>query len=197
MSEDNKPLEGEPIEGGGQDVQPQSNGNDSSIPEWAKDPEAVYRALQQTRQEAADYRVKLNQFQDAQQKQREKELEQQQQWKTLADERAAEIETLRQKAENAETLQGVFSEMLERRLETVPEHIRDLLKNQNPVDALNWLDANADKINPQRKAPSLDAGKTGERSEVASLTPAELEIVRRMNITPEKFLAAKRSNTKK
>ena len=51
--------------------------------------------VQQLRQEAASYRVKLKEIEEAQKKADEERLAKQQEWQTLAEQRAAEVEALR------------------------------------------------------------------------------------------------------
>lgn len=59
-------------------------------------------------------------------------------------------------------IQRAFADLLARRLETVPPHIRELLADHDPVMALRWLDSNADRFTPP-DAPQTDAGAIGER----------------------------------
>ena len=76
----------------GKDTQPATTpqpGNDTQAPQMFP-----LDYVQQLRQEAASYRTKYKEFEEQQAKQREKELADQNEWKKLADERAAKLAEL-------------------------------------------------------------------------------------------------------
>jgi hypothetical protein len=73
---------------------------------------------------------------------------------------------------HVDLIQRAFADLLARRLETVPPHIRELLADHDPVMALRWLDSNGDRFVPPG-APQTDAGATGERLAGADLDDSQ------------------------
>lgn len=57
-----------------------------------------------------------------------------------------------------------FQAMLTSRLEAAPEHIRALLDKMDALDALAWLDENADKLAPAKPTPPNTNARDGVRS---------------------------------
>lgn len=129
---------------------------------------AVVSELRTTRAEAKDRRLKLEDADrlktgadEQRRKEEETRLAQQGEWEKLATERAAQIETLKPYQAEAAKLLEALTGMLDKRLESVPDHLRPLVKAMLPIEALSWLDANADKLNPP-SAPDGDGGKRGD-----------------------------------
>lgn len=88
----------------------ENNGADSSVPEWASDPNSAYAEVQKARREAADTRVKLREIEkqlqeSATQKQleEEKQMQEQNKWQELAEKRAQELQTLQQQMQDMQS----------------------------------------------------------------------------------------------
>lgn len=95
-----------------------------------------------------------------------KELYESEQQKVIAAEtKTADLEaTLKTTQDALDALTAVFQEQVSKRMESVPEYVRDLLKDKPPLDVADWLDAHAnDLTEPRRGAPSFGA-RAGLRS---------------------------------
>lgn len=79
--------------------------------------------------------------------------------------KATTLETTLKERETALTrYQEAFQAMLTKRLEAAPEHIRALLDKMDALDALTWLDENADKLAPAKPAPPNTNAREGTRT---------------------------------
>ena len=174
------PDKGDPNKGKGDD---KGGGDDKTDPldAWVQTlpkeaqagAQALVLELRQTRGEAKDRRLKLEKLekdqQDAEtqrQKVEQDKLAQQGEWEKLANERATEIGTLTGFKAEAEELRQTLQGILDKRLESVPEHLRPLVKQMKATDALTWLETNADKLAP-RHAPDGDGDKKGDKQKPA------------------------------
>ena len=82
----------------------------SAIPDWVKDPVAAYAEIQKTRSEAAETRKRLKALEDAAAEKQSKALEEQGKFKELADQRAEELETLRETVKQSTIRNAVLLE---------------------------------------------------------------------------------------
>jgi DNA repair exonuclease SbcCD ATPase subunit len=143
------------------------------------------------RDEAAKYRTKLREVEEAQEAERKAELEKQQKWQELAQEHEKKVQEL-------EPIKARYEEMLERlresnkrRIEQIPESMRDLIPDyEDPAQLATWLDTAAAKL-AKPSAPSLNGGAgRGERpGDEVILSPEQLAIAKKMHITPEQYKA--------
>ena len=146
------------------------------------------------RQEAASYRTKLKEFEEQRRQENDQRLAQQNEWQKLAEQRAAEVESLRPYQERYETIIANLKANNERRLEAVPENMRTLIPPiDDPGTMAQWLDTNWQLLTNKPFAPSLNGGAGGSqvRTSTVSLNDAELEMARKMGLSAEDYAAAK------
>jgi DNA repair exonuclease SbcCD ATPase subunit len=152
--------------------------------------------VQQLRQEAANYRTKLKEQEQAQAKQREAELAKKQEWEQLAEERAKQLAEL-------EPIKTAYEQMLEtlkasnaKRIESVPEDKRSLIPEyDDPSKLAAWLDANAALLSMKPVAPNINgAAGSGQRPGAALpvLSDEELAVAKKMGLTPEQYAESKK-----
>lgn len=90
---------------------------------------------------------------------KEAALKEQGEFKTLAEQRAAELEALKPKAEYAEQLEAVVKKLLEEQRKDVPKHIIALLDKLSITDQLDYIASNrAEWSKPQQTPPDINAG---------------------------------------
>lgn len=175
-------------------VTPQPEAVPAAVSETAQTFPAEY--VQQLRQEAASYRTKLREIEEAQKTAEQKRLEQQQEWQTLAEQRAAEVEALRPYQEKYTAMLESVKTGNEKRIEQVPDVMRSLIPPiDDPVTLGQWLDANWTILTGKPPVPTLNggAGQTPARTQTVVLTDAELQIAHKMGLTAEQYLAAKQT----
>lgn len=165
---------------------------DTPVDDTAKTFPADY--VQQLRQEAASYRTKLREFEEAQKQAEEQRLAQQQEWQKLAEQRAAEVEALRPFQEKYAAMLESIKAGNEKRIEQIPEGMRTLIPPiDDPATLTSWLDTNWQLLTGKTPAPSLNgsAGQGQTRTQSVTLTDAELETAQKMGLTPEQYMSAK------
>lgn len=119
------------------------------------------------------------------------------QFEELAQQRAAEIETLKPYRERAEALEGVIRQSNAQRIEQIPEQMRSLVPVEmlSPDQLATWLDKNAALL-MRPPAPSLDGGAgSGGTVEVIRLTDEQKRLARSMGISDDEMLAQIRKRT--
>jgi hypothetical protein len=99
----------------------------------------------------------------AEEAQQRKQAEEQGQFKKLFEDTDKRVKELEPLAAEAKALREAFQKTLDKRMESVPDHIKSLLGKMSPLEAMAWLDENTDKLTPQRQAPPTDAGSKGDR----------------------------------
>ena len=175
----------EPAPGEGQEpATPQSDQQDTFTRDY----------VEKLRQEAAENRIKLKEFQDAQLKAEEERLAKKQEWQELAEKRAAEVEALRQYQEKYQAMLDAMSERNKQRIEAIPEDMRSLVPEyDDPAKLSQWLDANWERLNAKPLVPSLNggAGNVQVRGKQVTLSDAEIAIAEKMGLTPEQYMASK------
>jgi hypothetical protein len=103
--------------------------------------------------------------------------------------RAADLEA---KAAKADEQEKWFAETLKQRLEKQPPHIKTLLEKLPVLDALGWLEANAETLAKNSGSRSnLDGTAKGADMAVASLTSEEIAAAQRFGQTLEQYAAYK------
>jgi hypothetical protein len=150
--------------------------------------------VQQLRQEAASYRTKLREIEDATKRANEERLAQEAKWQELAEQRAKEIEELRPYQERYAAMLEALKAGNEKRLEQIPDGMRSLVPPiDDPATLGQWLDANWSILTGKPLAPSMNggAGTPAPRTSTVVLTDSELAMAAKMGITPEQYLAAK------
>ena len=162
----------------------------------AEDTAKVFPAdyVQSLRQEAAGYRTKLREFEESQKQAQQERLAQQNEWKTLAEQRQAEIEQLKDYQERYNAMIDNIKANNEKRLEGIPDTMRSLVPPiDDPATLGQWLDANWQILTAKPNAPSLNggAGSAPARTANIALSDAELDMARKMGLTAEQYAAAK------
>lgn len=142
-------------------------------PEQQAGATALATELRATRAEAKDRRLKLDDFEKqrlgAEQKQRDEEaerLKKQGEWEKLAQQREQEKAALEPYKAQAEQYAAALKALVEKRLADTPDHLKPLVERLNPIEALEWLEANAAVLKPP-PAPDTDAGKRGDKGKPA------------------------------
>lgn len=84
----------------------------------------------------------------------EKALQDQEEWKTLAENRAKEIAdlttknaTLEEMRQAAERFEQTLNNILDKQKKDLPAHILPLIEKMDPVDAMNYISENAEALN--------------------------------------------------
>lgn len=151
--------------------------------------------IEELRSENAKWRVEKKRAEDTARKEAEKRMAEQEQWKELADARAAKLAELEPKAERA---LAAFEALIDARLKRIPIDIRKrtvepIRANMDSVAFVEWLDANEELLT-LRPAPNLEAGAGAPSSGKGTgngLTADELSIARAMNLSPEQYAKRK------
>lgn len=171
-------------------VEPAANGGEPQAPEPKMFDEAYVKEL---RNEAASYRVKAKELEQKQKEAEDARLAEQNEWKTLAEQRAAEVEALKPYQQRYSDMVESVAESNTRRIASIPENMRQLVPDyDDPLKVATWLDANSQLL-AKPIAPSLN-GSAGNivRPGEPVLSAEELEFARKMNITAEEYQKNKR-----
>lgn len=151
--------------------------------------------VQQLRQEAAGYRTKLKEFEEAQRNKHEQELAEQNKWKELAEQRAAKLAELEPTAQAYAQMIETMKASNAKRIEAIPEASRTLVPEyDDPAKLAAWLDANAALLNAKPIAPSLNGAAGGNYRPGAAppvLSDEELTVAKKMGLTPEQYAESK------
>jgi hypothetical protein len=174
----------------GQGQEPSEAENLDKLPEWARG------SLTKANKEAAKYRTELKEarerlkaIEDAQRKTEEAYQAELGEYKPLYEKTKAEVETLRAQAKRVEEIETTFKDMLQKRLDAIPEQNRKRVPEfDDPLKTMAWLDANADLFG-QRTAPNLDAGAQGDtgKGKAVKLTATQLMAAKKMGMKPEQY----------
>jgi phage I-like protein len=185
----------------GQQSNGQSNSdgkyNPSSVEDALKIITALEKRLNERDSELDKYKGELKNFSKAQQKQ----LEEQGNFKALAEQHAAEVARLKPVEERAAALEAIIRESNETRIKSVPDQMRNLIPTDYPPEKLQkWLNANeAQLVKPP--APNYDAGAgaggSGGSGAAPKLTAEEKEIAAKMGMKEEDYAKAKAALPKK
>jgi len=126
-------------------------------------PADIQDYIRTLRKEAEDNRKALKQFETEQQQRQAAELEQQQKFKELADQRAQQISELQPYQERAQQMEQTLQAVLDAQLSELSTAAQNAVK-AIPGGAqaqLDWLAANRALITV-KPAPEMDAGARGE-----------------------------------
>lgn len=190
---------------GGQGGQANGTFDLSKLPsEFQTEFKKLQDALKQANEESAGRRHEIKGLQKQLEERKaaeQTELAEQGKYKTLAEQRAAEIATLSAYKERAEQLEELFRESNARRIKLLPE---DTLPMVNPlVEALTpekfskWFDVNFERLT-KKPAPSTDAGagSGGSGQALASkLTAEERSLAKQFDMTDEDYAKYKAART--
>ena len=172
----------EPQAGDGQQTeqeQPNSEHAPLSPEQWRAEAEAA-------RKEAAKYRTQLRAQEKATADAEAKRLAEQGEYKAL-------YESVKAKAEAADTLQERYDALIaqvqaanEKRIAAIPEQMRSLVPEyDDPQRLAAWLEANA-AVFAKPAAPSLDGRAGGNGTASAAVTDEEIEqLAARWRVKPE------------
>jgi hypothetical protein len=179
------------------DQQNDQQGEGKSLPTtvegWQKYGEALQKRLKE-REEKIDLLSKTNSSLDERIKaietaQREK-LEKDGDFRSLAEQRAADIEKYKPLAERASALEAIIRESNEARIKAVPDAMKALIPSDYPPERLQaWLNANASLLTKE-PAPNYDAGaggNGGSGSQSVKLTDVQKEYAKAAGMTEKEY----------
>lgn len=123
---------------------------------------------------------------------RQKQLEEQGNYKSLAEERAAQLAQLQPYQERATALEKIIRESNEARLRGIPENMRALVPTEYAPEKLQaWLNAN-EKLLTNPAPPQFGAGAGSATPQgQPQLTSEEMEMAKRFGLSEEDVLKAK------
>lgn len=163
-------------------------------------PPDIQQYIDELRKENAKWRTEKKKAEEAARRADEKRLEENQQYKELAESRLHQITELEAYRQKSEELEAGYNAALEARLSGIPVDVRrrliDPIRSTMPaLEFGKWLDANAETLRVKR-APNMDAGAgaaPGTGGDGAfGLSAEELEICRRTHVPPERYAARKK-----
>ena len=129
--------------------------NIDALPEWAR------KELLDLRKENGDRRIAAKKAEEDQRRAEAERLKEQNDYKTLAERYAAELDALRPLADKASVYEKQAAETLKRRIDALPEHVRGAVPEyDDPLKVIGWLDANAAVLSLPTPPPT-DAGVRG------------------------------------
>lgn len=124
-----------------------------------------------------------------------KKLQEDGDFRTIAQQLEAQVATLSPAAELAKELDASLRNILEARIKTLPEVSQKAIAAMGlpPHKTLAWIEAHGDmlKLPPP---PDFDAGKNGGKgagSSTPTISAEEAEAAKMMGLTPEQYIAAK------
>ena len=120
-----------------------------------------------------------------------KRLEQEGNYKAIAEERAKKLAELETYQERATALETTIREANNARIEALPEHMRGLVPAEYAPEKLaQWLDANQSVlVRPQ--APNLGAGVAGGNGQAYQLTALDKQTAKMFGLSEADYAAAK------
>lgn len=164
-----------------------------SIDDLQKQVEEMQARISELNNESAARRVenkRLAEERDALKAAQMKQLEEQGNYKAIAEERAKKLAELESYQERATALEETIREANEARIKSIPEHMRGLVPTDYPPEKLaRWLDANQ-QVFSRPSAPNLGAGVSGGNGVSIELTPLQKQIAERMGMSPEDYAKA-------
>jgi len=176
---------------GGRETQPAPSTTSNRIedlPEWAQ------TIIRETRSEAAARRKSLEALEAQLKSAEDARLAEQQEWKALAEKRAAELAELAPLAASVKEMQEALNATVKARIDRLPEDVRDLVPDFGDArKTLDWLNTNEHKL-MRPLAPAMDAGVRGDSgAAVPALTDMEIKLARIAGLTPEQWAAQRKA----
>lgn len=139
---------------------------------------------------AKSLKAELEALRTSKQADEEKRLAEQQEWKTLAEQRAARLAELEPLAASVKEMQEALNATVKARIDRLPEDVRDLVPDFGDArKTLDWLNANEHKL-MRPLAPAMDAGARGDKG-AGQLSDLEREVAARLRLTPEQYAKGK------
>lgn len=168
---------------------------DDARSDWFKGlPPEVQRYIDDLRGENAKWRVEKKRAEDNARKDAEKRMAEQEQWRELAEARAAKLAEVEPKAERA---LAAFEALIDARLKRIPADVRKrtvepIRTNMDSVAFVEWLDANEDLLT-LRPAPNLEPGAGAPTSgkTTSALTADEITMAKALHMSPEQYAKRK------
>jgi len=146
-----------------------------------KDERAARQALEQ----------KLNDLLKKDQDREAAALAEQGKFKELADQRAAEVESLKPFKAEVDKANAAMQKLLDAAIANLPEDQRSAVPSKYSVaDQLDWIAENQARL-LRPPAPGTDAGKQGDPGHSVKLSPEEEDVIRKTGISREKYIARK------
>lgn len=160
-------------------------------------PPDIQSLIHELNRENAKWRTEKKKAEEAARRAEEAKLEGLQEWKTLAEQRAARLAELEKVKEQADAIEAAFTAGLEARLKAIPEDKRKRLvepvrRTMSALEFAQWLDANEADLKAQRP-PNLDAGAASTASvKIYDLTPDQVAWAKKMGMSPEDYAKSKK-----
>jgi hypothetical protein len=149
-----------------------------SLPDWAQG------LISELRSENAGHRKAKKAAEQAAQKAEEERLAKQEEWQQLAEQRQARISELEPLSEDVERYKGAVEGLLEAQRKGLPDYVIALLDRLDPVDQLQWIAENGDKMASQAGA-NINAGDRSDNEPPPEVTDEEIqEFAARMGVDP-------------
>jgi hypothetical protein len=187
-------------EGDAGDQQQQQSQGDANLPTtiegWQKLAEAREKRIREREDQINSLKAQYtgaNERLTAIERAQQERLAKQGDFETLAQQRAAEVESLKPFAQRTSELEAVIREDNEAIIKSIPEQMRSIIPTDYPPEKLKrWLTTNMTLLSKQ-PAPNYDAGAGGGGggSQPVKLSPDELAMAKRVGVTPEEYLKAK------
>lgn len=166
--------------------------NPASLEDANKIIAAILKRLEERDTEAKQYKTERDNLTKAQRKQ----LEDDGNYKALADQAAAEVAQLKAYKERAESLETIFRAGNEERIKTIPDNkkalVQPLVDVLTPEKLHNYLNANP-SLFVKEPAPDYDAGKGAGSSgnPLPKLTDFERELARMTGVSDKEYAEMK------
>lgn len=193
-------------EGDAGDQQQQQSQGDANPPTtiegWQKLAEAREKRIKERDDEVKSLKAQYtgaNQRLTAIEQAQQERLAKQGDFETLAQQRAAEVESLKPFAQRTSELEAVIREDNEAIIKSIPEQMRSIIPTDYPPEKLKrWLTTNMTLLS-KPPAPNYDAGAGlgNGGSQSAKLTQDELAMAKLVGVTPEEYLKAKNRKQEK
>jgi len=180
------------VDGEGQDDN--ANGNDDLQQTFPRSyVEQLRKESEKYRNRAKDAESAIKDYEKQIKERDDKQLEEQQKWRELAESRQQELEELSGYKGRYEDMLDNIKTSNERRIESIPQDMRTLVPDLEPISLAQWLDANTALLK-RPGAPDLNAsaGNNDRPGGQEPLTQEELEIARKLGVSEEEYIKRKR-----
>lgn len=143
---------------------------------------------------AKSLKAELEKLRTSQQQAEEQRLAEQNEWKALAEQRAAKVAELEPVAQQVKEIREALEATVAARIERLPEDVRALVPDfGDPRKTLDWLNANEQRL-MRPLAPQMDAGARGDSGgAMPKLTDMEIKLARMAGLTPEQWAAQRKA----
>jgi len=147
-------------------------------------PQSRFNEVNETRKALEARLAKLEQEQKQADEQR---LKEQEQWKELAEQRAAQLADLEPYKAQVDEMRAALDATVKARIERLPEDQRTLVPDYgDPRKTLAWLDANEEKLT-RPAAPDMDAGARGDSLKTVNLTIEQRQAADKVGMDHERY----------